>query len=308
MKPFVILVPLLAAATLLPQAVAATQAGVTAITIDYPAAGTIFPPEFPAPTFLWRDADENAKVWRIDMEFSDGSTHKQAISPGEPMKVGTIDERCIGAAPPELTKEQAAAHTWTPDAETWSVFKLHSVKGKAKITITGFRDRSSTQPVSRGQVNLETSNDAVGAPIFYRDVPLIPSPTEKGVIKPLPSFAIGLIQWRLRNVGERESRTLMTGLPTCVNCHSFSLDGKTLGLDVDGPQNDKGLYALVPVRKETSIRNEDVIRWSSFARRTGRQDAAAGFHVAGVAGRPLCCDVDQRSRRTERQGGGGPGR
>jgi tetratricopeptide (TPR) repeat protein len=38
-----------------------------------------------------------------------------------------------------------------------------------------------------------------------------------------------------------------------------------MGIDVDGPQNDKGLYALVPVRKETSIRNDDVIRWNSFS-------------------------------------------
>lgn len=38
-----------------------------------------------------------------------------------------------------------------------------------------------------------------------------------------------------------------------------------MGLDVDGPMNDKGLYALVPVRSETSIRNEDVIRWNSFS-------------------------------------------
>ncbi len=35
----------------------------------------------------------------------------------------------------------------------------------------------------------------------------------------------------------------MTDLHTCANCHSFSGDGKTLGLDMDGPQNDKGLYA-----------------------------------------------------------------
>lgn len=38
-----------------------------------------------------------------------------------------------------------------------------------------------------------------------------------------------------------------------------------MGLDVDGPGNDKGLYGIVPVKKETSIRSEDVIRWSSFA-------------------------------------------
>ncbi len=56
----------------------------------------------------------------------------------------------------------------------------------------------------------------------------------------------------------------MENLPTCANCHSFSSDGKTLGLDLDGPKNDKGLYAVVPVSKNMTIRNQDVIRWSSF--------------------------------------------
>src|ERR1017187_1178005 len=107
------------------------------------------------------------------------------------------------------------------------------------VTITGFADGRDTRAVSRGRISIRTSKDPVGAPIFYRDVPLIPSPTVKGVIKPLPTFAIGLIAWRLRNVGETQSKTVMQGLPTCANCHSFSLDGKTLGLDVDGPQNDK---------------------------------------------------------------------
>jgi hypothetical protein len=37
---------------------------------------------------------------------------------------------------------------------------------------------------------------------------------------------------------------MMEGLHTCANCHSFSRDGKTLGMDMDGPQNDKGMYAL----------------------------------------------------------------
>jgi Flp pilus assembly protein TadD len=48
---------------------------------------------------------------------------------------------------------------------------------------------------------------------------------------------------------------------TCANCHSFSLDGKTMGLDVDGPQNDRGLYAIIPVAKRTAIRTQDVIKW-----------------------------------------------
>jgi len=32
-----------------------------------------------------------------------------------------------------------------------------------------------------------------------------------------------------------------------------------------GPGNDKGLYGIVPVKRETIIGNQDVIRWSSFA-------------------------------------------
>jgi tetratricopeptide (TPR) repeat protein len=223
------------------------------ITIDYPASGAVFPPDFAPPTFLWRDPDPTATRWVIAVG------RLRVKSDGPRLQPGEIDPRCVGAVPPKLTPEQAAAHTWKPDAETWAAIQ----GGSVTLTIDGFAGRG-THPLSRGRVAIETSRDPVGAPIFYRDVPLIPSPTVKGVIKPLPNFAIGLIAWRLRNVSQTQSRTLMTGLPTCANCHSFSADGKTLGLDVDGPQNDKGLYALVPVRKEMSIRNEDVIRWSAF--------------------------------------------
>jgi tetratricopeptide (TPR) repeat protein len=36
-----------------------------------------------------------------------------------------------------------------------------------------------------------------------------------------------------------------------------------MGMDVDGPGNDKGLYAIVPVQKHMSIRNEDTISWNT---------------------------------------------
>jgi Flp pilus assembly protein TadD len=246
------------------------------ITVDYPADGSVFPPEFPAPTLLFRDAEPKSTSWVIEVASADGSVRKRVKSAGEPMRIGELDPECKGAIPPTLSPEQAAAHTWTPDAETWSAIKQHSVNQPAKLSITGYAE-GSTEPVSSGEVAISTSKDPVGAPIFYRDVPIIPSPTEKGVIKPLPSFAIGLIKWRLRNVAETSSKTVMENLPTCVNCHSFSLDGKTLGLDVDGPQNDKGLYALVPVKKEMAIRNEDVIRWSSYADEKGSKKLRLGF-------------------------------
>ncbi len=97
----------------------------------------------------------------------------------------------------------------------------------------------------------------------------MPSEVAKGVIKPLAPAAIPLIAWRLRNVGEPRSRLMMEGLHTCANCHSFSRDGKTLGMDMDGPQNDKGMYALASISRQMSIRNEDVIEWSSFRGKLG---------------------------------------
>ncbi|MGD0580806.1 MAG: hypothetical protein ABSC08_17995, partial [Bryobacteraceae bacterium] len=240
-----------------------SQAG---LVIDYPSEGSIFPPDILPPTFLWHDPSENVSHYQIEITFGDGSRRMRVQTEGERMSVGEIDERCLnaGGIRPELTPEQASTHTWKPAEEIWAAIKKHSVKAPATVIITGYRDEKLKQEASRGQVTLQTSKDPVGAPIFYRDVPLIPVQGERGVIKPLPESATKLITWRLKDIGTPGSRALIAGFPTCANCHSFSVDGKTIGLDVDGPQNDKGLYAIVPLLKETSIRSENVIKWNSF--------------------------------------------
>jgi hypothetical protein len=234
------------------------------ITIDYPADRSVFPPEFTPPTFIWRDQSDQTRLWRIDVVFSDGSSAIHATSKGEPPKLAEIDQRCISKTNelPRLLKEQVNAHTWQPDAETWRRIKLHSVAGPAAVTILGLTDGTATHALSIGHVAIQTSKDPVGAPIFYRDVPLMPSETEKGIIKPLANNAIPLIQWRLRDVAMPRSRVVLEGMHTCANCHSFSRDGKTMGMDMDGPANDKGLYALVPVKQQISIGTKDMISWN----------------------------------------------
>jgi Flp pilus assembly protein TadD len=241
-----------------------------AIVVDYPLEGSIFPPEFPSPTWQWREPDEQAVAWTIGISFADGTPSLRVQAKGERLRPGEIDPRCVSAnnQPPILTREQAAAHTWTPDADTWYTIKEHSAKGPATIVITGFRAGDPTA-ISRGSMRMRTSVDPVGAPIFYRDVPLMPSANERGVIKPLDAKSVPLIAWRLRAVGETQSRVVMEGLHTCANCHSFSADGTTLGMDMDGPQNDKGLYALVPVRPHMSIGKEDLVAWSDFRGKLG---------------------------------------
>jgi Flp pilus assembly protein TadD len=241
------------------------------VTIDYPADGSLFPPEFPAPTWEWRDVAEGVASWQIQVTFSDGSPAIKVESAGERRRVGKIDPRVVSPTnqPPVLTAEQAVGHTWTPDSATWAAIKAHSVERPATILITGRRSGSSNEVLSRGQVAIQTSKDPVGAPIFYRDVPLMPSENEKGVIKPLATKSVPLIAWRLRNIAETESRVVMEGLHTCANCHSFSADGKTLGLDMDGPQNDKGLYAIVNVQPQMRIGKEDLVAWSDFRGKLG---------------------------------------
>jgi len=241
------------------------------IFVDYPLNGSVFPPDMEAPTFQWRDPAEGTASWQIDVAFDDGSSGLHVSSKGERLKIGEIDPRCISINNklPTLAPEQAAAHTWKPDATTWAAIRAHAVEHAATITISGYAESDQRQPVSRGAMHLTVSRDPVGAPIFYRDVPLMPSATEKGVIKPLAPSAVPLIEWRMRNISEPTSHVVMTDLHSCANCHSFSLDGKTLGLDMDGPSNNKGLYALVPVAEKMTVRTQDMISWAKF---TGEMD------------------------------------
>ncbi|MGP8243266.1 MAG: tetratricopeptide repeat protein [Bryobacteraceae bacterium] len=238
---------------------------VAAIAIDYPEAGSIFPPEITPPTFLWHDRAQGVTLWRIGISMGDGAAAIHATSNGERMRIGSIDPDCAADTnqPPKLTPRLAAAHSWTPDPATWQAIKRHSVESAATVTISGFRSDAPDRAVSRGTVTIRTSTDPVGAPIFYRDVPLMPSELEKGAIKPLAQEAIPLVAWRLRNVGEARSRLVMDNLPLCANCHSFSADGKTMGMDLDGLAGNRGMYILAQVAPEMAIRKQDVIQWSS---------------------------------------------
>lgn len=232
-----------------------------ALQIDYPIDGSIFPPEITAPVILWRDGSDAATAWELEVRFADGTAPLKVHSKGELMQMGKSDPE---AGPePVPTAEQLATHSWQPGAEQWRSIKQHSQSGWAVLEIRGYA--GSGAMVSAGSVRIETSKDEVGAPIFYRDVPLKSTPSgEMGSIQPLPQSALPLIKWQVRNVGEAESYVVMEKLHTCSNCHSFAANGKSFGMDLDGPRNDKGLYALAPVARQMAIRSQDVIRWSSF--------------------------------------------
>jgi tetratricopeptide (TPR) repeat protein len=272
------------------------------ITVDYPREGSIFPPEIIAPVFRWRDTNPEATNWKIEVTFAGRGPVIREKTNGPRLKIGEIDERVVSSTnrPPVLTPEEEQGHTWTPDDKTWSEIKHYSVNRPAKVTITGFSDEKQLHPISRGELTIETSADPVGAPIFYRDVPLIPSEGKKGIISPIPKHSLGLIAWRLRNVSQPQSRVLMTGVSTCVNCHSFSRDGKTMGMDVDGPDNDRGLYALMPIKREMRMEEANIVKWSTFQGPLGGNLRIGFMSQVSPEGRYVLTTInDPRSSQSE---------
>ncbi|HEY3707084.1 MAG TPA: hypothetical protein VGL22_18635 [Terracidiphilus sp.] len=239
---------------------AASSTPLLPISIDYPEAGSIFPPGIPAPTFLWRDAA--GKSWVIDVVFEDGASPLHLAIQAGHMQMGEIDPDTVSESNemPKLTPQEAATFTWKPDAGTWTKIQAHSIAGPATFAITGYREG---KPWSASRVAFTTSKDEVAAPIFYRDVPLMPTANTSGHVSPLASASVPLIHWRLRDIRKSESHTVLKDMPTCANCHSFSADGKTFGMDIDGPANDKGLYAVVPVQKQMTIDSKDMLHWKS---------------------------------------------
>ena len=245
------------------------------VIVHYPEDGTVFPPDFSPPTWIWQEIPEISDSWEIRVDFSSGAPPlRLRIVPPRP-EIGPIDPAATGPTnlPPELSAAERVSRAWRPGAQEWAQIRHGSLESFATVAFVGLKDG---RPVSRGEVRIRTSRDPVGAPIFYRDVPLMPSETEKGVIKPLAPRLLPLVKWRLRYVDEPEIRVVLENLHTCANCHSFSADGRTLGMYLDGPHNDKGLYALARIEPRTVIRNEQVISWKRF-RNQMEADRRIGF-------------------------------
>ncbi|MDY0063344.1 MAG: hypothetical protein RBU45_26305, partial [Myxococcota bacterium] len=147
---------------------------------------------------------------------------------------------------------------WLPDPATWERIKRCSREQPARVGRVGL-GRGEPPALQQGAraTRFGTSPDPVAAPIFYRDVP----------VPFLEALAhMEDIRWRLGDPASAEPpRVVLEKLPVCGNCHSFSADGRLLGMDVDYA-NDKGAYAVVPVLPETVLAQEQVISWSDLDR------------------------------------------
>lgn len=196
--------------------------------IVYPFNESVFPRDIAPPVFWWEDKT-GARNWRVEIEFQDKNN---------PIKTETTSKK------------------WTPEKDTWEYIKERSLEKPAQITVTGIKKIFGVGVKGKTQsVSIETSNDEVGAPIFFRSVPL---PFEHAINH------MDSIKWCLGEVSsEKPPKVLLENMPVCGNCHSFSAKGNLLGMDVDYA-NDKGSYVIAEISKEIVLSNDKIITWSDY--------------------------------------------
>jgi tetratricopeptide (TPR) repeat protein len=223
--------------------------------IVYPLNGTLFPPEIVSPIIIWEEKSENITSWYVTINTD---SENEIIS---------------------LFTEQK---NWKPSVEQWEKIKHSSVDQNLNITVLGVGD---SKIESGSSVSIRTSRDEVGAPIFFRDVPL---PFMHAVKN------LGSIRWRLGDISsELPSKILLENLPVCGNCHSFTQDGTTMAMDVDYA-NDKGSYIISKIEKDTYLSDDKVITWSDY-RQDDRQITFGLLSQISPDGRYVVSTVKDRS-------------
>ncbi len=266
---------------------ASTDAGPAPLTVDYPLDEAVFPPDMAAPTFVWSDPSTKADTWLIDVTVADTDNRLYVLTQGAtPPKARDTDPRTASAAAAAYQPPTPAVppRRWMPAPQVWKFIKSVSSGQTVTATVVGFCRDEPGKALSRGRVTFSISADPVGAPIFYRDVPL----PFRHVLNNIES-----IRWRLGEVSSYQPPTLLTGMKVCGNCHSFTRDGKTLAMDVDYG-SDKGSYVIADVRPRTVLEKSNVISWSDYR----REDKEATFGLLAQIspdGRYVISTVKDRS-------------
>jgi Flp pilus assembly protein TadD len=265
----------------------ATGGDLLALAVDYPLEGAAFPPDMAAPTFVWSDPASKADTWLIDVAHRGADEHLYVLTQGAtPPRARDDDPRTASPAAAAYNPPAPAVppRRWMPDDETWERIKRLCAGPGAIVTITGLCSEEPGRVLSRGRVGLSVSQDPVGAPIFYRDVPL----PFRHVLNNIDS-----IRWRLGEVSSHKPPTLLTGMKVCGNCHSFTADGRTLAMDVDYG-SDKGSYVIADIEPETVLTKGNVISWSDY-RREDKEPTFGLLAQISPDGRHVISTVKDRS-------------
>ena len=198
------------------------------ISVIVPFDGTLFPADISPALFAWSDSSK-ASFWKIDFKTADNK---------EILKISSDSDKCY------------------PAPKDWNTIKKASLDKEITVDITGYKNIVGIN-VRRSlcSFKIRTSVDSVSSPIFFRSVTL---PFEYA------NKHMDSIKWCIGDVSSGESpRVVLENMPVCGNCHSFTHDGKTLGMDVDYA-NDKGSYIITSIKKDMVLDKREVITWNDY--------------------------------------------
>ena len=150
-----------------PAAAGEPGAALATLTVDYPLAGSIFPPDFMPPTFLWHDADAGAERWQVQVAFDDGKACLTMEVDGPPPPAGEIDPLALASTNEvyEPTPYQASARSWTPDPTVWEAIKAGARDGKAVVQFFGLTGAGAGLSISEFFGPLIRCCPSVGRPL-----------------------------------------------------------------------------------------------------------------------------------------------
>lgn len=198
------------------------------ITVVNPINDALFPAEFPAPAFEWLSKTSDTGIWDVTL-----TTGKKGI---------TI------SGVTSTTK-------WMPGESAWDSIKSFSAHGKVyfSVKLRGKNDLNA-------RVSFRISSDSVGAPILYRQMPIPFAIAEK---------QLDSMNFMLIDPGHSGSpHFAMKSFPVCGNCHSATLDGKTIGLDLDAGRRDKGGYFIADIHDTIKYDINNFMSWSKTIKRS----------------------------------------
>ncbi len=193
-----------------------------------PLNNALFPPEFPAPEFEWRSERKDTSTWEITLKTAN---RKYSIS--------------------HITKNPK----WRPEESAWDSIKMLSDNDKIFLRI-----KRAGKGGKGKQAVFRISTDSVGAPVLYRQMPIPFVMAERQ----LESMNFMLIDFG----SPRPPHFAMKGFPVCGNCHSITLDGKTMGLDLDAGRRDKGGYFISQIRDTVRFDVKNFMSWSKTEKRS----------------------------------------
>ena len=198
----------------------------SSINIIEPLPDTVLPPDMASPAFLWED-EANTTAWLITIKINNKFFLKGLFNKS----------------------------WWIPEKETWNRLKKAAGKNDIEVVIEGIGGWTGREIISRDSVFLRFSEDKVNAKLMFMRKPL---PFLKAKKNPEKTSLL------LGDPGSYKApEPVLTNPPICANCHTYSLDGRHMAIDMDYG-GDKGAFLYTHMNKEVVIENTLIYSWQEI--------------------------------------------